>query len=120
MAIYVLGLKRSRRRNFTKLRISSHHLAVETGRYTIPVTPPSQRLCKSCNSGVVGDEKLFLLHFPKFAAEKKQMFNELSEFLFIQNMGDFKTFVPLMQYYGGDLEAGKIICSFVDKCLAHT
>ena len=38
----------SKRRSFTKLRVSSHRLAIETGRYTRPITPRSQRFCNHC------------------------------------------------------------------------
>lgn len=42
---YILSLPLKVRRNFTKLRISSHRLAVETGRYSKPKTPREERLC---------------------------------------------------------------------------
>ena len=43
MENYVSSLPISKRRSFTKLRVSSHRLAIETGRYTRPITPRSQR-----------------------------------------------------------------------------
>ena len=36
-------------------------LAVESGRYTKPKTPLTERLCKFCESSAVEDEKHFLL-----------------------------------------------------------
>ena len=37
------------RRNLTKLRISAHNLAIETGRYSRPIeTPIEKRLCFHC------------------------------------------------------------------------
>ena len=48
---YVSCYNIAKRRNFTKLRISSHHLAIEKGRYTRPITPREQRF-GGC--GVVG------------------------------------------------------------------
>ena len=39
---------RNQRAFLTRLRIGSHHLAVETGRRTRPATPFDQRLCKYC------------------------------------------------------------------------
>jgi hypothetical protein len=42
------------RRCLTKLRISAHHLHIETGRYQ--GIPPHQRLCEQCDSGEVEDE----------------------------------------------------------------
>ena len=61
MENYVLSLKLPDRRQFTKLQISSHHLAIETGRYTRPITPRNERWCKDCNNHTIGDEKHFLL-----------------------------------------------------------
>ena len=115
---YVLGISRPQRRYFTKLRISSHHLAIETGRYTRPVTPRERRLCNSCCLGEIGDEKHFLLRCPKFDRERASMFDELSEFLIIQNSQDFKTFDTLMQCLAGDLEVGRVVCSYVEKCFS--
>ena len=42
----------------TKLRISSHHLQIEKGRYQ--GVPPDQRLCQKCDSGEVENEIHFL------------------------------------------------------------
>ena len=43
----------------SRLRLSSHHLEIETGRYTRPFTPANQRFCAAC-PGKVGDEYHFL------------------------------------------------------------
>ena len=37
-----------KRQNLSKLRISAHTLAIETGRYTQPKTPLEQRKCSLC------------------------------------------------------------------------
>lgn len=42
-----------------RFRSSCHSLAIETGRYNNPPTPPEHRLCIYCSSGKVDDE----LHF---------------------------------------------------------
>ena len=39
---YVSCYNIAKRRNFTKLRISSHHLAIEKGRYTRPIMAPQE------------------------------------------------------------------------------
>ena len=46
---YVSCYNIAKRRNFTKLRISSHHLAIEKGRYTRLITPREQRFCNNCS-----------------------------------------------------------------------
>ena len=46
------------RNKLTKIRISAHSLAIETGSYTKPITPSDQRTCKYCKH-LVEDEKHF-------------------------------------------------------------
>jgi len=46
---------------FTKLRLSSHQLSVETGRYASNRTPHIERYCLICNSIDLEDEYHFLL-----------------------------------------------------------
>jgi hypothetical protein len=45
--------------NFTRFRISAHRLNIERGRYQ--GIPRESRNCMRCNSGVLDDEKHFLL-----------------------------------------------------------
>ena len=56
----------------TRFRISSHNLFIETGRYDN--TPRSNRICKSCNMGVIESEFHFLLVCPKFRDLRKSYF----------------------------------------------
>ena len=56
-------ISRDHRRVLFRLRSCSLPLAVETGRYTKPKTPLTERLCKFCESSAVEDEKHFLLDF---------------------------------------------------------
>ena len=57
------------RNKLTKIRISAHSLAIETGRYmyTKPVTPSDQRTCKYCKH-LVGDEIHFLFQCPQYSS----------------------------------------------------
>ena len=48
----------------TKLRISAHSLAIETGRYGTTQIPADQRFCKFCPRNVE-DEVLSLFQFIK-------------------------------------------------------
>ena len=50
------------RMNITRWRLSCHKLQIETGRYTVPITPRNERLCKICT--VVEDELHALFHCP--------------------------------------------------------
>ena len=47
------------RHAISRLRLCSHHLEIETGRYAGPLTPANQRFCAAC-LGKVGDEYHFL------------------------------------------------------------
>jgi len=57
------------RNKLTKIRISAHSLAIETGRYmyTKPVTPSDQRTCKYCKH-LVEDEIHFLFQCPQYSS----------------------------------------------------
>ena len=56
---YVITLELSNRRQFMKLRIGSHYLAIETAsRYPQP-TPRKERWFKDCNNQTIEDEKTF-------------------------------------------------------------
>ena len=51
--------------SLTKLRLSSHELAVESGRkHNIP---ENERTCKNCYLGLIENEYYFLLVCPKFS-----------------------------------------------------
>lgn len=54
------------RRAFTKVRVSAHTLAVETGRYTKPKTERHMRICRYCNLGQIEDETHFLVTCPLY------------------------------------------------------
>ena len=47
------------RKEMTKLRVSSHRLFIETGRWTKPSTPIDQRICYQCNK--LEDEFHFII-----------------------------------------------------------
>ena len=56
-----LNMRRDHRRVLAKFRSCNLPLAVETGRYTKPKTPISDRLCKFCDGAAVEDETHFLI-----------------------------------------------------------
>ena len=61
---YINLLPLNLRKNLTRLRISSHRLPIETGRYERPIIPRNERYCKVCTtSGYpkrIGDESHLL------------------------------------------------------------
>ena len=63
----------------TKLRVSSHHLAIETGWYHKPsALPIEQRLCSSCAQ--VQDELHLLCHCLLNANLRDALFRDVSKF----------------------------------------
>ena len=59
------NIQKEPRKQLTKLRISAHPLAIETGRYSKPKTSHNERFCKFCKDQVE-DESHFLLKCPKY------------------------------------------------------
>ena len=57
---YLMELSPAVRRSFTRLRLSSHCLQVEMGRYP-PRVPAARRLCRQCDISDVEDEFHFVL-----------------------------------------------------------
>ena len=80
MENYVTMLPLSHRRDFAKLRTSSHSLEIEIGRYRPPETrqPRHLRFCKLCNTQTVEDEKHFLLDCSFSNGFRSEIFSDYS------------------------------------------
>ena len=63
----------------TKLRISAHKLAIETGRYARPFIPSNMRKCLLCDSGEVEDEFHFLFNCTSPKNERAILFESAYE-----------------------------------------
>ena len=73
---------RNQRCNLTRMRISAHHLHIETGHYNRPSpTPIANRICKYCTAQAVDNESHFLLHCESFANKRSCFFNKLNKIL---------------------------------------
>ena len=57
----------------TKLRLSNHRLAIETGRYLRPYKKPNERICPLCKKEAE-DEKYFLVSCPGYQEKRKLLF----------------------------------------------
>ena len=64
-AVYNRFLREDKRIQITKWRLSSHDLHIETGRYTSPITPRNERICKRCPTSVE-DENHVLFQCPLY------------------------------------------------------
>ena len=63
------------RRVLTQFRISSHRLAIETGRHTRIAR--KNRLCKSCSAGEIEDEAHILLSCSAFTDKRSTFFQSI-------------------------------------------
>ena len=70
-----LTRKNPSRKTLVKLRISSHKLRIETGRYDN--LPRGERLCNLCNCNRIEDETHFLLDCPSFSSIIEMFFSKL-------------------------------------------
>ena len=61
----------SHRTAMTRLLVSSHSLRIETGRWTRPVTPRSDRRCATCNQ--IEDEYHLLLKCPRYSQSRNKL-----------------------------------------------
>ena len=68
---------------FTRLRLMSHRLRIETGRWTRPKTPLERRLCKC---GSVQTEEHALLNCPLTAHLRSDFLNDFSDIVSLFNL----------------------------------
>jgi hypothetical protein len=77
--LFSFDLPKFNRSLITKIRISAHQLAIETGRYMKPPLPVPERFCKNCKNKVE-DEKYFILYCPLYKnLRNKYIINEESQ-----------------------------------------
>lgn len=67
------------RSSFAQLRLSSHKLHIETGRYAKlqERLPPNERLCKKCPLNICEDEFHFLIICPFYEEERNTLMNNV-------------------------------------------
>jgi hypothetical protein len=81
----------------TRLRISSHNLAIETGRYTQPKTPIGDRKCIHCNNNAIEDEEHFLLSCPLYERERLELIGKINtELPHTTHENDHQKFISIM------------------------
>ena len=74
---YLNSLSFAYRRDITRLRISSHRLSIEIGRYAR--IDRTDCLCSKCTLGVLGDEIYFLLECPAFNVTRESLIRLVNE-----------------------------------------
>ena len=131
---YIITIPLSKRRMFTKLRISSHSLAIEKGRHKkIPHNDyikcdfcsqvkdsctcnkfKYHRLCFNCN--VVEDEKHFMCHCPVYDQIRSELLKDINSIFNLDSSDNDIYFITLMNCAHGDSELSLLICNFVNNC----
>lgn len=94
---YILSFRRSFRANFSRLRISAHHLMIEKGRYL--KMPLEKRICKLCNLNEIEDETHFMIKCTYYSVLRDKMLSDLSDNLLafdFENLPDRNKFKILM------------------------
>ena len=78
MEPYLYLVKKTKYRiALSKLRCSSHTLAIEKERHTKPRTNISDRLCLYCSNNTIEDEKHCVVQCPFYSEERKQLFKKV-------------------------------------------
>ena len=110
---YVDLLKfKSDRATICKMKVSAHMLEVERGRYQN--ISRENRLCNSCNEGLVEDEMHFLFHCTAYNDERDNFFKKLG------NLYPNTVFSPLHIDFIFNNESAatlKILAKFINECL---
>ena len=105
----------SQRKEFSKLRISSHQLQIEIGRYSKPrKTPIPERICKLCNDLKIEDEQHFIMDCPFYSIERNTLFTKLASFSSFNLLTNEEQFQFIMSYNNGDTEILKHVLNFVN------
>ena len=100
----------------TKLRLSNHKLAIETGRYVKPYQPPDQRICPLCKTGLE-DEEEFLMNCIAYRDPGRELFNMLKKEtnIFLDSMTPSSAFAMLISIKQGE-KMQKIVAKYVCDC----
>ena len=64
-------LNRNQRMWLSRYRTSAHNLRIESGRYSSPITPLSQRVCFYCNNGEIDNEQHAILQCNTFKLKRQ-------------------------------------------------
>jgi hypothetical protein len=111
---YLLCIKDHKlRRTLSRLRLSSHDLCIETGRYTKPKTPVENRICTLCNVGIIEDEYHFIMECERYSNERAALFDRLADDYFSNSS---KRIVLTRLLSCKKEEVIFCLCKFVSKC----
>ena len=92
---YLDILKNQKQRKlFTKFRLSSRDLEIESGRYGTKSLQVNERICKLCNEGKVEDEVHFLMQCPFYSEEIASLLEHThTNFENTRSLNDYDQFI---------------------------
>jgi hypothetical protein len=64
----------------SRLRLSSHHLEIETGRYKRPIVPAEKRFCTFCKDEA-GDEIHFIASCKQHCTDRQKLFSDIANYI---------------------------------------
>ena len=95
------------------MRISTHKLRIETGRYN--KIPREERLCNLCNSNKIEDETHFLLYCPRYSSIRDMFFSKIeSKIPFLRLLSQETLISHLMN--STDYYINIQLISFISSC----
>ena len=89
------NMPRQYRCKIAALRVGSHDLEIERGRYSIPKIPANSRYCKFCRTQVE-DECHFLIKCSLYMKQRLQLLTKLKLEEFAKNNDDASVFIHLL------------------------
>ena len=101
----------------TKLRLSNHNLAIETGRYVRPYKKPEERICPICKKDVE-DERHFLTQCPAYQEKRSTLFEYLNRKyrISVDRMAPDYVFLLLINPPSKNKPVQKLIAKYVFDC----
>ena len=100
----------------TKLRISAHNLAIETGRYARPTKIVAEnRFCFNCKNKVESEYHM-IFDCELYSEEREDFKKKLLEFTELNFDEPLSLFSELMSC--NDFEIGEVFCDFINSCFA--
>lgn len=75
------GINGKYKKCISKLRVSSHQLAIETGRHQRPPVPRENRLCKFCSSSHIDDEIHLITNCEFHQTERYTLYTILKDYV---------------------------------------
>ena len=115
---YLRQVTNSRHRiTLTKLRLSNHKLATETGRYVRRYKKPEERICPICKKDVE-DEIHFLTLYPAYQEKRSTLFEYLNKEyrISVNRMAPDDVFLLLINPPSKNKPVQKLIAKYVFDC----